>query len=93
MQSTIAFDNVEGRPIVTNIFGTAHAQFGNILVLAATYTSRFSNFVDRERLRQLIDRTIKFLLQARNISPSLLKDAHILTQIRYKLFDQQATNN
>ncbi|KAI1957722.1 hypothetical protein LOZ58_005472 [Ophidiomyces ophidiicola] len=90
MQSTIAFDNVEGRPIVTNIFGTAHAQFGNILVLAATYTSRFSNFVDRERLRQLIDRTIKFLLQARNISPSLLKDAHILTQIRHKLFDQPA---
>lgn len=25
MQSTIAFDNVEGRPVVTNIFGTAHA--------------------------------------------------------------------
>ncbi|EEP76018.1 predicted protein [Uncinocarpus reesii 1704] len=88
MQSTIAFDNVEGRPIVTNIFGTAHAQFGNILVLAATYTSRLSNFVDRERLRQLIDRTIKFLLRNRHISPSLRRDAEILTQIRQKLFEQ-----
>ncbi|WEW57904.1 hypothetical protein PRK78_003371 [Emydomyces testavorans] len=88
MQSTIAFDEVEGRPIVTNIFGTAHAQFGNILVLAATYTSRLSNFVDRERLRQLIDRTIKFLLQSRHISPTLRKDAEILTQIRHKLFEQ-----
>lgn len=25
VQSTIAFDGIEGRPIVTNIFGTAHA--------------------------------------------------------------------
>lgn len=25
MNSTVAFDGVEGRPIVTNIFGTAHA--------------------------------------------------------------------
>ncbi|EAS35563.3 C6 zinc finger domain-containing protein [Coccidioides immitis RS] len=93
MHSTVAFDNVEGRPIVTNIFGTAHAQFGNILVLAATYTSRLSNFVDRKRLGELIDRTIKFLLHSRHISPSLRKDAEILTQIRQKLFEQHGVNN
>ncbi|PGH33275.1 hypothetical protein GX50_03886 [[Emmonsia] crescens] len=92
IQSTIAFDGVPGRPVVTNIFGTAHAQFGNMLVLSATYMSPLSQLVDREILRTLLDRTIKFLLQSRHISPSLSKDAEILTLIRRKIFDTPTTS-
>ncbi|KAK2750723.1 hypothetical protein FQN57_002796 [Myotisia sp. PD_48] len=86
MNSTVAFDGVEGRPIVTNIFGTAHAQFGNMLVLSATYTSQLSQLVDGNKLYTLLNRTIDFLLKSRHISPTLRKDAEILTLIRQKLF-------
>ncbi|OAX78053.1 hypothetical protein ACJ72_07643 [Emergomyces africanus] len=92
VQSTIAFDGVPGRPVVTNIFGTAHAQFGNMLVLSATYMSHLSQLVDRDTLRALLDRTIKFLLQSRHISPSLSKDAEILTLIRRQIFDSPNTS-
>jgi hypothetical protein len=90
--STVAFDGVEGRPVITNIFGTAHAQFGNMLVLSATYTSHLSQLVDREKLRALLDRTVKFLLQSRHISPTLCKDAEILIMIRRKIFEQHITS-
>ncbi|OAT12878.1 C6 zinc finger domain-containing protein [Blastomyces gilchristii SLH14081] len=92
IQSTIAFDGVAGRPVVTNIFGTAHAQYGNMLVLSATYMSPLSQLVDRETLRALLDRTINFLLQSRHISPTLSKDAEILTLIRRKIFDTPTTS-
>ncbi|KAE8145200.1 hypothetical protein BDV25DRAFT_133996 [Aspergillus avenaceus] len=84
--STLAFDGIEGRPVVTNIFGTAHAQFGNMLVLSATYMSSLSELVDRNELERLLRRTIKFLLQSRYISPSLRADARILTEIYEKIF-------
>ncbi|PIG81835.1 hypothetical protein AARAC_011562 [Aspergillus arachidicola] len=86
--STKAFDGIEGRPVVTNIFGTAHAQFGNMLVLSATYMSSLSELVDRTKLEELLRRTIKFLLQSRNISPSLRADARILTEIYEKIFGE-----
>ncbi|OJD23522.1 hypothetical protein ACJ73_05123 [Blastomyces percursus] len=92
IQSTIAFDGVAGRPVVTNIFGTAHAQFGNMLVLSATYMSPLSQLVDREILRTLLNRTINFLLRSRHISPTLSKDAEILTLIRRKIFDTPTTS-
>ncbi|KAL2872284.1 putative C6 finger domain protein [Aspergillus lucknowensis] len=85
--STEAFDRVEGRPVVTNIFGTAHAQFGNMLVLSTTYMSpHLSEIVDRNVLERLLRRTIVFLLRNRNISPSLRADAKILTDIYVKIF-------
>ncbi|PGH06673.1 hypothetical protein AJ79_06457 [Helicocarpus griseus UAMH5409] len=87
IQSTIAFDRIQGRPIVTNIFGTAHAQFGNMLVLSATYMSPLSQLVERNTLKKLLDRTIRFLLQSRHISPTLKKDAEILALIRRKIFE------
>ncbi|KAH3171345.1 hypothetical protein KXW49_009403 [Aspergillus fumigatus] len=90
--STEAFDGIEGRPIVTNIFGTAHAQFGNMLVLSATYMSCLSELVDRNVLEKLLKRTIKFLLQSRYISPSLRADARILTEIYEKIFGEPATS-
>ncbi|KAE8353071.1 C6 finger domain protein [Aspergillus coremiiformis] len=84
--STVAFDGIKGRPVVTNIFGTAHAQFGNMLVLSATYMSSLSELVDRNELERLLKRTINFLLQSRYISPSLRADARILTEIYEKIF-------
>ncbi|KAJ9319696.1 transcriptional regulator family: Fungal Specific TF [Paecilomyces variotii] len=93
IQSTEAFDGIQGRPVITNIFGTAHAQFGNMLVLSATYISSLSELVDRHVLQRLLKRTIDFLLQSRNISPSLRADAEILTEIYNKLFGEQAATS
>lgn len=59
-----------------------------MLVLSATYTSQLSALVDGDKLCALLDRTIKFLLRSRHISPTLRKDAEILTLIRRKLFEQ-----
>ncbi|CEL01496.1 hypothetical protein ASPCAL01078 [Aspergillus calidoustus] len=87
--STEAFDRVQGRPVVTNIFGTAHAQFGNMLVLSTTYMSpHLSELVDRNVLDRLFKRTIAFLLRNRNISPTLRADAKILTDIYTKIFHE-----
>ena len=84
--STTAFDGIEDRLVVTNIFGTAHAQFGNMLVLSATYMSCISELVERSTLERLLRRTIKFLLRSKNISPTLRADARILTEIYTKIF-------
>lgn len=56
---------------------TASKQFGNMLVLTATYMSSLSELMDRNTLKRLLARTICFLLQSRNISPSLRADAFI----------------
>ncbi|KAI9045240.1 inositol polyphosphate multikinase [Aspergillus affinis] len=90
IKSTEAFDGIEGRPIITNIFGTAHAQFGNILVLSATYISHLSELIDRNDLERLLRRTINFLLQNGYISPALRADAEILTQIYTRFFEEPA---
>ncbi|KAJ5605953.1 transcriptional regulator family: Fungal Specific TF [Penicillium lagena] len=86
--STEAFDGLPTRPVVTNIFGTAHAQFGNMLVLSATYMSCLQELVPKEKFEQLLKRTIRFLLANENISPSLRADARILTEIYHKIFGQ-----
>ncbi|EED21828.1 C6 finger domain protein, putative [Talaromyces stipitatus ATCC 10500] len=86
IQSTKAFHNIKGRPIVTNIFGTAHAQFGNMLVLSATYMSNLSELVNAKDLEYLLQRTIKFLAMYKDISPTLMADAQILSGIYYKIF-------
>ncbi|KAB8212798.1 hypothetical protein BDV33DRAFT_231553 [Aspergillus novoparasiticus] len=86
--STVAFDRIKGRPVVTNIFGTAHAQFGNMLVLSATYKSSLSELVDRDELERLLKRTINFLLQSCYISPTLRADAQILSKIYETLFPE-----
>ncbi|GLA56241.1 hypothetical protein AnigIFM63604_006138 [Aspergillus niger] len=90
IKSTEAFDGIEGRPILTNIFGTAHAQFGNMLVISATYKSNLSELVDRNDLERLLKRTIQFLLERRYISPSLRADARILTEIYERIFGEHA---
>ncbi|MCJ1310842.1 hypothetical protein MMC25_004509 [Agyrium rufum] len=105
IRSTKVFDEIwcdgsEGmyrppnRLIVTNIFGTAHAQFGNMLVLATTYY--FSNFfylvrfeIDKDKLLGMLQRTINFLRFHTNISPTLVHDAKILESVARYLGDQE----
>ncbi|KAJ6125789.1 hypothetical protein N7471_010282 [Penicillium samsonianum] len=87
IKSTEAFDGVGGhRLVVTNIFGTSHAQFGNMLVLSATYMSSLKELVELETLERLLVRTIGFLIQSKSISPTLRADARILTEIYEKIF-------
>ena len=64
-----------------------------MLVLAATYNSRLGNLVEKPRLADLLDRTIKFPEKHSAISPTLRKDAEILTDVKTKLFDNKTTNN
>ncbi|KAK2762120.1 hypothetical protein FQN54_001127 [Arachnomyces sp. PD_36] len=91
IRSTTAFDGIKGKLIVTNIFGTAHAQFGNLLVLSATYMSNLSKLVDRDQLRYLLRRTIAFLSKSKYISPTLRNDAEILENIYRKIFDDNSS--
>ncbi|KAJ6134380.1 hypothetical protein N7523_000702 [Penicillium sp. IBT 18751x] len=91
--STTAFDGIPDRLVVTNIFGTAHAQFGNMLVLSATYMSSLSELVERSVLERLLKRTIRFLLRSENISPTLRADAKILTEIYRKIFGHDPVLN
>lgn len=66
-------------------------QFGNMLVLSAAYNSPLRPLVDGDKLLSLLDRTIKFLAQNRYISPSLRRDADILSSIKRKMFfDKQS---
>jgi hypothetical protein len=64
-------------------------QFGNMLVLSATYMSSLRELVDTEILDRLLRRTICFLAQNENISPTLRADARILTEIYLKIFDKE----
>ena len=61
-------------------------QFGNMLVLAATYNSSLSELVKRSTLDRLFKRTIRFLLRYGNASAALRADTRILNQIYSKLF-------
>lgn len=70
-----------------------HRQFGNMLVLAAAYKSLLRVLIDREKLRQLLDRTIHFLLRSKTISPTLVKDAEILSKIRQHIFESDNIAN
>ncbi|KAL8664683.1 MAG: hypothetical protein Q9202_002818 [Teloschistes flavicans] len=90
IQSTIAFDNIINRQrlIVTNIFGTAHAQFGNMLVLATTYKSQLSNLISKKQLEHLFFRTIRFLRSLGPVSATLAKDALILEKLQEVVFDE-----
>ncbi|KAF2711565.1 hypothetical protein K504DRAFT_224100 [Pleomassaria siparia CBS 279.74] len=104
IQSTIAFDRVgepensdtyipfqsiaKRRLIVTNIFGTLHAQFGNMLVLAAVFNSDLrrhlpdTTTLTRQNLSHLYRRTINILDQVAPNSPVLAMDRDILIHIQ-----------
>jgi hypothetical protein len=106
VRSTIAFDRVgalENSPykgykstrahrlIVTNIFGTVHAQFGNMLVLAAVYKSKIYQHLPHDTpltpscLNALFDRTFQILKENAPNSPILQVDLEILRNVRNSL--------
>ncbi|KAM0714710.1 hypothetical protein Q7P37_009759 [Cladosporium fusiforme] len=87
MQSTVALDGVPDRLIVTNIHGTAHAQFGNMLVLSVTWRTEYMRkLIDPERFQRLLKRTIRFLRRLSPISPTCQLDCSILEKIQRVLF-------
>lgn len=59
-----------------------------MLVLFATFMSSLKELVEREQLKVLLVRTIGFLVQSENISPTLRADARILTGIYEKIFEE-----
>ncbi|KAL5114396.1 hypothetical protein ACEQ8H_007706 [Pleosporales sp. CAS-2024a] len=106
IQSTIAFDRIGAperspytnyvstrteRLVLTNIFGTMHAQFGNMLVLAAVYKSSLYHHLppttrlSRHTLGALFHRTIEVLGENAQNSPILKVDLEILLHLQQKL--------
>jgi hypothetical protein len=88
VESTRSFHNLgDKRPIITNVFGTAHAQWGNLLVLSAAYRDPVLNqFIDEDLLRTLFHKTIQFLRQSATSTSSLRADLHILEGLQRDLF-------
>lgn len=87
IQSTRSFHGLKDeRFIITNVFGTAHAQWGNLLVLAAAYKDPTLNkFIREADLQDLFVKTIKFLRTVAHQSSSLAIDMRILEGL-YKDF-------
>ncbi|TLD10428.1 hypothetical protein PgNI_06223 [Pyricularia grisea] len=88
LHSTKAFHNLaERRYIVTNIFGTAQAQWGNLITLAAVYRNQhLSHFIDAGELKYLFDKMIQFLEVISHRSSALEVDGKILVGLRDSLF-------
>ncbi|KAK4693532.1 hypothetical protein P7C71_g3888, partial [Lecanoromycetidae sp. Uapishka_2] len=93
MRSTVAFDGVldHRRMVVTNIMGTAHAQFGNMLVLSAAFKSKtLGAYIEPQKLDYLFGRTIKLLKNCSPISSTLAKDCYILQCLRKVVFNSES---
>jgi hypothetical protein len=66
---------------------TRHRQFGNMLVLSATWrTAYLRELIDQERFQTLLDRTICFLRKLSAISPTCQLDCSILEKVQRVLF-------
>ncbi|KAJ8124383.1 hypothetical protein O1611_g9257 [Lasiodiplodia mahajangana] len=81
IESTRAFHGLNNnqRIIITNIFGTAHAQWGNLLTLAACYKNETLRcFINAETLSGLFARTIAFFGTFAQPSSALRTDMNIL---------------
>ncbi|EGX96258.1 C6 finger domain protein, putative [Cordyceps militaris CM01] len=85
IESTRAFHGLgDKRPIITSVFGTAHAQWGNLLVLSAAFRDPIMGaYVDEKLLRHLFQKTIAFLRQSATATSSLRIDMHILEGIQH----------
>ncbi|KAH7461780.1 hypothetical protein FOMA001_g18778 [Fusarium oxysporum f. sp. matthiolae] len=88
IESTRAFHGLgDKRPIITNVFGTAHAQWGNLLILSAAFRDPILYiYVDEELLRTLFHKTIQFLRQSATATSALRTDMHILEGLQRDLF-------
>ncbi|OTA70065.1 hypothetical protein K449DRAFT_321060 [Hypoxylon sp. EC38] len=81
IESTRAFHGIPSnqRIIITNVFGTAHAQWGNLLTLAACYKDRYlSRFIPPDVLSNLFSRTISFFQSIVTPTSALRADMNIL---------------
>ncbi|KAK8140277.1 hypothetical protein PG984_000343 [Apiospora sp. TS-2023a] len=88
IESTRAFHGLDSkhRLLVTNVFTTAHAQWGNLLCLAACYQHDvLSRFIPRELLAELLSRTIEFFRLTSSPSSPLQADMNMLVAISEKL--------
>ncbi|QIW98839.1 hypothetical protein AMS68_004357 [Peltaster fructicola] len=87
LRSTVALDGVPARLIITNIHGTAHAQFGNMLVLAAAFnTPHVKALVPQAEFEEKLERTIAFLRRLSGLSPTCQLDCFYLETIQTALF-------
>ncbi|PWW75922.1 hypothetical protein C7212DRAFT_280477 [Tuber magnatum] len=81
-----AFSPDVNRPVITNVFGTAHAQFGNLLVLQAAHQSpALKSMIPQHLLAKLFRKTIHWLQTLSPISSALKHDAQILENAASKL--------
>lgn len=81
VESTRAFHGIPSsqRIIITNVFGTAHAQWGNLLTLAACFKDRYlRRFIDGETLKELFSKTIAFFQTIVQPTSALRADMNIL---------------
>ncbi|KAL2016046.1 hypothetical protein VTK56DRAFT_4312 [Thermocarpiscus australiensis] len=92
IESTRAFHGLkEKRFIVTNIFGTAHAQWGNLLTLSAVFRDpTLQGFVEEHLLRDLFARTISFFRVIAHPTSALHVDLRILEGLQRKLWGRSA---
>ncbi|KAJ0128354.1 hypothetical protein HZ326_28549 [Fusarium oxysporum f. sp. albedinis] len=95
IESTRAFHGLgDKRPIITNVFGTAHAQWGNLLILSAAFCDPILHiYVDEELLRTLFHKTIQFLRQSATATSALRTDMHILEGLQRDLFSYNLWTN
>lgn len=87
IKSTMAFHGLEDkRFIITNVFGTAHAQWGNLITLTAAYHDSLLGFyVDEGQLRQLLRKTIEWFEVVAQDSSSLAVDLRVLQGLEERL--------
>ncbi|KAH6649692.1 hypothetical protein F5144DRAFT_588356 [Chaetomium tenue] len=88
IESTRAFHGLkEKRYVVTNIFGTAHAQWGNLLTLAAVFRDpTLRGYIEEPVLKELFFKTISFFRVIAPPTSALHVDMRILEGIERKLW-------
>ncbi|KAK0638903.1 hypothetical protein B0T16DRAFT_234526 [Cercophora newfieldiana] len=95
VESTQAFHRVpDKRFIITNVFGTAHAQWGNLLTLAAAFRDpTLSKFVDEQTLKDLFAKTISFFRTIAQPSSALSTDMRILEGLEHELWGKSMSTD
>ncbi|KAI0394272.1 hypothetical protein F5Y17DRAFT_475941 [Xylariaceae sp. FL0594] len=85
IESTRAFHGIDTsckRIIITNHFGTAHAQWGNCLTLSACYRDEhLRQWIDKDLLAGLFQRTIQFFRTIALPNSALMTDMNILIRL------------
>ncbi|KAI5461901.1 hypothetical protein BGZ63DRAFT_454557 [Mariannaea sp. PMI_226] len=89
IESTRALHHIDDKQAtITNVFSTAHGQWGNMLVLSAAFRDPvLHHYIDRDLLRTLFTKTIAFLRQSATATSSLRIDMHVLKGIENDLFN------